>query len=1045
MSLLQDHVWKLKYTLDDGDLIRLFYVPALRSAQRYDRITGYFSATALALAARGVEGLVLNDGRMRLLVGCTLGAEEIEAVEKGEAIRAVIERQILATPDFFADPKSIDALQLLAWMIARGYLDLKVAIPCDLNRRPVRNGAIFHEKTGIIEDKTGDRIAFTGSINETAAGWMTNWESFNCFTSWNDGPRVEQEEGSFAKLWADKATRAMVFDVPTAVREKLLGFLPDPDKTPLLLQQAEGNHTLTPTILLPSLADEAEAGRTPIDEERSELWRRIANAAQSPNGGERVGEATSAVVPWAHQVRAFQRLYQNWPPKLLIADEVGLGKTIQAGLLLRQAWLADRIKRALVLAPKSVCKQWQIELREKFNLNWPIYDGHKLIWYHSPATDHCTIKFVTRADWHREPFVIMSSHLARRQDRRPELLTDAGPWGLVVLDEAHHARRRGAGTAQESGPNALLRLMRELRHRTEGLVLLTATPLQVHPVELWDLLDLLGLPAEWTPSAFERFFVEVRKETITNESLDWLAGLFRATERVYGQISREEAEKRSKLSRFQAKRVLDGLREDSSIPRRQFTPEQRRGAIALIRRTTPVRTLISRHTRELLRKMVQAGKIDARIANRRVEDKFIHLSPEESALYTKVENYISHAYNAAAQEQRNAVGFVMTIYRRRLASSFFALRNTLEKRKSGVTSGSSPEDELRLEEDAADLGEAGDDIDTDALSEAERQALNAEEVATIDDLVAEIGTLPTDTKAIQLVGVLAELQAAGFPQAMVFTQFTDTMDYLRDHLAKTTGRSIMCFSGRGGEVRGNDGAWKTITREDVKRRFREGKADILVCTDAAAEGLNFQFCGALVNYDMPWNPMRVEQRIGRIDRLGQRFTDIRIVNLHYADTVEADVYMAARNRIKLFESVVGGLQPILARLPTLIKATVLSAGTEPGRTEGAVRDINAAIDVGQAEGINLDDFADADLEMPVRPEPAITLADLRAILDRPILLPKGTDAARLDAKDYRYENGILPKPIRVTVDRDFYEMHSESVEFWTPGSPAFPDLSAFRE
>jgi superfamily II DNA/RNA helicase len=102
----------------------------------------------------------------------------------------------------------------------------------------------------------------------------------------------------------------------------------------------------------------------------------------------------------------------------------------------------------------------------------------------------------------------------------------------------------------------------------------------------------------------------------------------------------------------------------------------------------------------------------------------------------------------------------------------------------------------------------------------------------------------------------------------------------------------MCFSGRGGQVPAKDGSWRVITRDEVKRQFREGKADVLLCTDAAAEGLNFQFCGALINYDMPWNPMRVEQRIGRIDRLGQRYPSIQIVNLHYADTVEADVYQA---------------------------------------------------------------------------------------------------------------------------------------------------------
>ena len=175
MSLLQDRVWKLKYTLDDGDLVRLFYVPALRSAQRYDRITGYFSPRALALAARGVEGLVFNEGRMRLIVGCTLGEQEVEAIKRGESIKTAVERTMLATPDFSLNPFAIDALELLAWMIAKGYLDVKVAIPCDEHKHPSADPGLFHEKTGIIEDKTGDRIAFSGSNNETAAGWTKNW------------------------------------------------------------------------------------------------------------------------------------------------------------------------------------------------------------------------------------------------------------------------------------------------------------------------------------------------------------------------------------------------------------------------------------------------------------------------------------------------------------------------------------------------------------------------------------------------------------------------------------------------------------------------------------------------------------------------------------------------------------------------------------------------------------------------------------------------------------------------------------------------------
>jgi len=1051
LTLLRDTAWRLKYTPDDGDLVRLFYVPALRSAVRYDRLTGYFSARALALAARGVEGLIVNNGRMRLIVGCTLDEKEVEAVERGESLRDAVDRTMMKMPPLSAEPRSIDALELVAWMVANNYLDVKVAVPCDVNRKPIRDDSIFHEKTGIVEDKTGDRLAFNGSINETEFGWTRNWESFNAFTSWTDGPRVDEEEASFAKLWADRARRAITIDVPTALREQLLTFLPDPEQLPKLLIENTDNPN-DPSGRHPGNSGNTEREPTiapqllplSINDERKAIWEKIANAANAAIGGDRVGEATSAVVPWPHQIRAYHRLYDNWPPKLLIADEVGLGKTVQAGLLLRQSWLAGRVKRALILAPKNVCKQWQIELREKFNLNWPIYDGQKLIWYRSPARQNDFEKIVSRDEWKKEPFVIMSSHLARRQDRQREILEDNNPYDLVVLDEAHHARTKGAGTPQAKGPNRLLQLMRSLKKRTDGLILLTATPLQVHASELWDLLDLLGLPAGWTTDAFVRFFSEVDKEPVTNDSLDWLSALFRAHEKHFGEISRADAEKQSKLSGLKTKKILQALRDTVSIARRQLSPEERRAAISIIKRATPVKALVSRHTRELLRRYFKTGKLSTPVATRQVEDRFIPLSAEESDIYGEVEGYISEIYNAASPDARNAVGFVMTIYRRRLASSFHALRQTMEKRKGGVGNLITAAEEARIDENIADQVEAGEEIDIETVSDDERRALAFEEIATIETIVKEIKGLPTDTKAMELSKVLDELKGSGYPQVMVFTQFTDTMDYLRDLLA-VAGHSVMCFSGRGGEIRNTDGSWTLISRDDVKRRFKEGLSEVLVCTDAAAEGLNFQFCGALVNYDMPWNPMRVEQRIGRIDRLGQRFSDIRIINLHYADTVEADVYRALRSRISIFEKVVGGLQPILTKLPRIIEESVLSSSTDPSaKREDALQALDSAIAAGESSALNLDDFSDEELEAPARADPAITLSDFRYVLDSPPLLLPGSEAVHLSDKDFSFSDGNMRKSVRITIDREFYEMHSDSVEFWTPGSPTFPELEKFR-
>jgi superfamily II DNA/RNA helicase len=167
------------------------------------------------------------------------------------------------------------------------------------------------------------------------------------------------------------------------------------------------------------------------------------------------------------------------------------------------------------------------------------------------------------------------------------------------------------------------------------------------------------------------------------------------------------------------------------------------------------------------------------------------------------------------------------------------------------------------------------------------------------------------------------------------------------------GDVVICFSGRGGERRGPDGRWTTIDREKTKERFRSGEARFLLCTDAAAEGLNFQFCGALVNVDMPWNPMRVEQRIGRIDRLGQSFPVVRIINLHYADTVEADVYAILRDRIGLFGKFVGKLQPILAWLPKLIEERAVTGRDGVGR-EGDQQALLREIDYQEAEGFDLD-------------------------------------------------------------------------------------------
>ena len=397
---------------------------------------------------------------------------------------------------------------------------------------------------------------------------------------------------------------------------------------------------------------------------------------------------------------------------------------------------------------------------------------------------------------------------------------------------------------------------------------------------MWDLLNLLGLPPEWSADAFLGFFDGLEHASPSAAALDDMARLFQSVERAYGPATAEDAGRQASLSGLRLRKVLRALRDPASIPRRQLETAERRAAVNIMRANTPLSRLVSRHTRELLRRYFRAGMLDTPIAERRVGDCFIPMTAAERGLYEALEAYIASTYNQAAASERTAVGFVMTIYRRRLASSVSALRSTLRKHRDAVGGGARGA-LLGLDEDAPD-DEAGDEevLDADEVGDLERQALAAQEQADIEDLLDRIADLPPDSKLAALKNALADLRRDGYEQAMVFTQYADTMDFLRGEL-QHDGLKLMCFSGRGGEIPAADGTWRQISRDDAKRRFRDGEAHVLLCTDAAAEGLNFQFCGAVINYDMPWNPMRVEQRIGRIDRLGQRHATIRIVNLHY--------------------------------------------------------------------------------------------------------------------------------------------------------------------
>ena len=255
--------------------------------------------------------------------------------------------------------------------------------------------------------------------------------------------------------------------------------------------------------------------------------------------------------------------------------------------------------------------------------------------------------------------------------------------------------------------------------------------------------------------------------------------------------------------------MLKALRDKSTIPLKMLQAGERRYALALMRSYSPTRVLISRHTRELLRRYHQAGKLATRIATRNVTDLLVTLSPAERMLYDDVEDYISSTYDNASKNERTAVGFVMTIYRRRLASSFYALEQTLQKRLDMLEQRASVT-QLSFE-DIPDDDLEDDVLDSDDAEKLEKKALRQEEAHVIRKLLEDTKKLPVDTKVQSLITVIDKLQHDGYRQVIVFTQYTDSLDFLRQQLVRhRKPGSILCFSGRGGE-RWSNQSWEILS------------------------------------------------------------------------------------------------------------------------------------------------------------------------------------------------------------------------------------------
>ena len=572
-----------------------------------------------------------------------------------------------------------------------------------------------------------------------------------------------------------------------------------------------------------------------------------------------------------HQVSVVHRVISSYPHRFLLSDEVGLGKTIEAAMIVKELRARGLARRVLILVPSGLVRQWQFELKTKFNETFAIFDNNTLQYLRSkgvsnPWTDHDSV-------------IASQAWASWTPERRDEIA--AVDWDLVIVDEAHHARRQRQGS-RVSMTN-LYRLVSELTSRPEfsrrGVLFLTATPLQLQRHELFSLVEMLN------PILFasEDDFVEHVKD---------LGGLNQLVEELTRSgVDADLLDRASVLLGEDAATLAD-------LPAAELSSRLRarhRLSEVLIRN----------------RRAVIGGFLPRSAFRWEVE-----ITDAERAVQAEMDSIISEGYREAERTRQTSVGFLMVIWQKLAASSSRALLKSLEGRRERLLEG-----ETTATLSAAD---AEEDLsaDTEASEVTERLGIaSAHEVARIGRVIELLKGIDIDSKARTFVEKLRELfDAEPEGKVIVFTEFRETQDMLSELIA-AQGWSAHRFHGQ----------LNPLQKDDAIENFRVGQGpQVLVSTEAGGEGRNFQFAHILVNYDLPWNPMRVEQRIGRVDRIGQEHP-VTIFNFHVQGTIEGRILDVLERRIRLFEESVGGLDPILGDAETNIRAALRSTVEERDR------------------------------------------------------------------------------------------------------------------
>lgn len=852
---------------------KAFLTQKLKGATSYDRIAGYFCSSVLDIAGDEIESIT---GKARIICNSGLHPDDVK-VSRLANQRIKQEWCDYKPEEKFVSPAQLACLQRLYDLLASGKLEIRVL--------PDEVFGLIHGKAGVITYPDGSRTSFVGSINETRNALSRNYEIV-----WED-PSPEaadwvQEEFDF--FWNHKAATPLcdfvIQDIQRIAKRSVLSV----------------DHWRE--------TDDPDIGSVAAEEP---VYRK-------DNG------------LWPHQkyfvTRAFKDHQSNAGAHLILADKVGLGKTLQLAMTAKLMALYGK-KPILIIVPKAIMAQWQESINVMLDIPSAKWVGNG--WMDENGTfyqndiQHCPrrIGLVSQGIVNR----------AAKDGNGQKLLDRYGGYECIFVDEAHHARRNNLyqdANVKPAEPNNLLKFIQDASMVAHSVILATATPIQLDTIELFDLLDAISRPQNAVGVLGDQYSTW-RKEP--KKMLDMIAGNepkplnpegmwhIMRDPLPLGNTNDKNASEIVSLRNFllpAAGRVTQDtvIFEQSlynSLPYNIQERIKRTFKNEYVEKHNPyIRNVVCR-TRDLLENTINPetdepylAKIQVRLYGD-VKGETIELPPFLLKAYKEAERFCE-----LLGEEGQSKGFITSILLRRIGSTLRAGESTARKFLRW-SDGEITEDDVKN-----DIAEVADEDEEDGKQTSATtkniaptyRSLSAEEEACLKRLIHGLESYKEqDPKYIMTKKLLLEGIDEGGPWldlgCIIFSQFYDSAKDIAEKLhselrVDNQPIPIGLYAGAGKSGIWRDGSFAFCDRELLKKMVRDRELKVLVGTDAASEGLDLQTMSTLINIDLPWNPTRLEQRKGRIQRIGQISDTIRIYNMRYKGSIEDTVFQRLSERFK---------------------------------------------------------------------------------------------------------------------------------------------------